>query len=190
MDHKVYTSFGKRAILAFGFLGMLVFGAYSNTFDSSWHLDDFPTLVDNSALHLEDLSAGSIGATFYSRPGSLGKAYRPVSCLSLALNWYFGGRQVTGYHLVNISIHLLTAFFLYLTLYNLLQSPRLAVKNREQAFYVALLSAAFWALNPVQTQAVTYIVQRMASLAAMFYILGLYCYVKGRVRPVGWQRNL
>ncbi|RWX48903.1 hypothetical protein VT98_10993, partial [Candidatus Electrothrix communis] len=47
-------------------------------------------------------------------------------------------------------------------------------------FLIAALAALFWALNPIQTQAVTYIVQRMASLAAMFTIIGIWCYLKGR----------
>ena len=188
MDNKGNISFANQTMLALGFLCVLIFGAYSNTFQSSWHLDDFPTLVHDSALHLEDLSASSIAATFYSRPGSLGKSYRPVSCLSLALNWYLGGDQVAGYHLVNISIHFFTAFFLYLTIYNIFQSPRMAVKNSSHVFYIAILSAALWALNPVQTQAVTYIVQRMASLAAMFFTLGMYFYVKGRISKVRWYQ--
>lgn len=174
------TGFCNHTAWALGILLVLIFSAYANTFRASWHLDDYPTLVHNSRLHLADLDPDAIAATFYSRPGILGTAYRPVSCLSLALNWYFGGQRVGGYHLVNISIHFLTAFFLYLTVYSLLRTPRLAGRHQGRAFYVALLSAVLWALNPVQTQAVTYIVQRMASLAAMFYILGLYFYVKGR----------
>jgi len=170
----------KRLSLAFGILALLVFFAYSNTFQASWHLDDYPTVVENPRLHLSDLSPRAIFKTLFSRPGSFGNLYRPVACLSLALNWYFGQEQVEGYHFVNICIHFLAAFFLFLTILNLYQSPGLAGKDAGNGFWIALLAAALWALNPVQTQAVTYIVQRMASLAAMFYIIGLYLYVKGR----------
>ncbi len=170
----------RQSFIVIGILVVLVFGAYSNTFHSSWQLDDYPTLIHNPRLHLRDLSPQSLTDTFYSRPAVLGSTYRPVSCLSLALNWYFGDQRVAGYHLVNISIHILTAFFLYLTIINLCRIRRHAKEDSDQAFKVALLAAVLWALNPIQTQAVTYIVQRMASLAAMFYILGLYLYVKGR----------
>ena len=47
--------------------------------------------------------------------------------------------------------------------------------------FIATLGAALWAINPIHTQAVTYIVQRMAILAALFYILGIYLYLKGRL---------
>ena len=187
MNNVCHTRNCSRTFIAAGILLVLVFGAYSNTFHSSWQLDDYPTIVHNSRLHLKDLAPQSLAAAFYSRPGVLGNAYRPVSCLSLALNWYLGGQRVAGYHFVNISIHFLTAFILYLTIFNLFQSPRMAKSNSRQAFKVGLLAAVLWALNPGQTQAVTYIVQRMASLAAMFYVLGLYCYVKGRSARGRWQ---
>ena len=52
--------------------------------------------------------------------------------------------------------------------------------NQKTAFFVAALTACLWAIHPIQTQAVTYIVQRMASLAGCFYILGIYLYLKAR----------
>jgi tetratricopeptide (TPR) repeat protein len=45
---------------------------------------------------------------------------------------------------------------------------------------VALLASVFWAVHPIQTQAVTYIVQRMTSLAGMFYIMSLHFYLRAR----------
>jgi tetratricopeptide (TPR) repeat protein len=109
------------------------------------------------------------------------RVYRPIPSLSLALNWYFGQHNVFGYHLVNTLVHFLTAFILFLTLLSLLKSPALKSKYEGSEYFIALLAAAFWALNPIQTQAITYIVQRMAAMAAMFYILGIYFYVKGRL---------
>jgi tetratricopeptide (TPR) repeat protein len=61
------------------------------------------------------------------------------------------------------------------------ESPNLKGKFPGNEYFIALLSATLWAVNPIQTQAVTYVVQRMASMAAMFYILGIYFYVKGRL---------
>ncbi len=40
--------------------------------------------------------------------------------------------------------------------------------------------ALLWVVHPVQTQSVTYIVQRMNSLAGMFFLLSFYLYVRGR----------
>jgi len=165
----------------FGALFLLVLCAYSNTFQSSWHLDDYPSVVNNSRLHPKDLSPDSLYKTFFSRSSPLHSLYRPVACLTFAANWYFGRENVFGYHVVNIAIHFLAAFILFFTVLNLYKSPNLNHTNKGDGYWIALLSAVLWALNPVQTQAVTYIVQRMASMAAMFYILGVYFYVKGRI---------
>ncbi|MFO7607382.1 MAG: tetratricopeptide repeat protein, partial [Desulfurivibrionaceae bacterium] len=45
----------------------------------------------------------------------------------------------------------------------------------------ALAAALLWFVNPVQIQSVTYIVQRMNSMAAMFYVLSLWLYMRGRL---------
>jgi hypothetical protein len=71
------------------------------------------------------------------------------------LNYYFGKLDPAGYHLVNIVVHFLTAVFLFLTILALFRSPRLRGGDPEKAFFVALLSAALWAVNPIQTQAAT-----------------------------------
>jgi tetratricopeptide (TPR) repeat protein len=55
---------------------------------------------------------------------------------------------------------------------------------------VSLIAAFLWAANPIQTQAVTYIVQRMAALAGLFYIFGLYCFIQGRLSGVTRRRYL
>ncbi|MGB5421487.1 MAG: tetratricopeptide repeat protein, partial [Desulfobacterales bacterium] len=83
----------------------------------------------------------------------------------------------------NILIHLLTAGFLYLTIERLTQSPNMTGRKTQDAAFIALLASALWAVNPIQTQAVTYIVQRMATLAALFTIVGMYCYLRARLTP-------
>ncbi len=79
--------------------------------------------------------------------------------------------------------------FLYLTILNLFRSPNLTGRFRGDEYFIAALAATFWAVNPIQTQAVTYIVQRMASMAAMFYIIGIFCYLRARLDDF-WTRRL
>jgi len=171
--------------IVFTLLFFLILPIYSNTFHSSWHFDDKPNIVNNYYLHLNNLHPNSLFQTLFTNPRNpweIGdKMYRPVACLTFALNWYFGKDSVTGYHAVNIIMHILSAFILYLTILNLFNSPKLKDKFNESEHFIALLTAVLWAVNPIQTQAVTYIVQRMASLATMFYILGIYFYIKARV---------
>jgi tetratricopeptide (TPR) repeat protein/multisubunit Na+/H+ antiporter MnhC subunit len=176
--------------IAAGVLFLLVFAAYSNTFESTWHLDDYPNVVNNKNLHLKELTRESLVKTFYSRERSFSEIYRPVACLTFAFNWYLGQNNVVGYHLVNISFHFITAFFLFLTIFNLYRSPNLVRGNCQHRYGIALLAAALWALNPIQTQAVTYIVQRMAIMAAMFCIIAIYFYVNCRLNKKTWHQGL
>ena len=173
-------------------MGCLIFLIYSNTFNASWHLDDFPNIVLNEKLHLNGFSHDEVLATFFASPQAhkFKDVYRPVACLSLALNWHFGRDNVTGYHLVNIIIHYLTAVILYLTVRALLKTPRLQRNSQGHDHCIALLSAVLWAVNPVHTQSVTYIVQRMASMAALFYLLGIFCYIKARLNHFPHYRGL
>jgi len=160
---------------------VIILATYSNTFDASFHFDDESNLVSNKSLHLTTLDWESIKKTFFADVSGNGRMYRPVACFTLALNYYFGKDQVFGYHLVNVSIHILASIFLFLFLYETLNLPFVKAKYGPNSYFISLLATVLWAINPVQTQAVTYIVQRMASMAAMFYIMSMFFYLKGRI---------
>lgn len=171
--------------LVFGFLSFIILAVYANTFYASWHLDDRPNIVENYYLHLDSLQPQKLIQTLFTNPKNPDqfntRLYRPVACFTFALNWYFGQDNVIGYHLVNSAIHVLTAVFLFLFILSLFDTPNLSNKSRGNPIFIAFLATLLWALNPIQTQAVTYIVQRMAQLAALFYLMGLYTYVKARL---------
>ncbi len=105
---------------------------------------------------------------------------RPVANLSFALNYYFSGLDPFAFHLTNLLIHLAAAFSLYLFLNRLLRLPRVPETVREKSRAISLVASMFWGLHPIQTQAVTYIVQRMTSLCGLFYFLSLYFYLEAR----------
>ena len=162
----------------------MVLICYSNTFEASWHMDDLPNIIDNKKLKLETLSTENLIQTLFARPNAKEpELWRPLPCLSFALNYYLGGNDISGYHAVNIMIHLITASFLFLTIQQLLQTP--VFKNQINSWEIhctALLATLLWAINPIQIQAVTYIVQRMAAMAAMFTVIGLYAYLRGHLQ--------
>jgi tetratricopeptide (TPR) repeat protein len=153
---------------------------YSNTFNASWHFDDTPNILKSERLHLEELSWEKIKHTLFLVSDGKVKIYRPAACLSFALNYYFGQEDVFGYHLVNLSVHFLASIFLFLFIHSTLNLPTIRAKYGPNSYSIALLATFLWAINPVQTQAVTYIVQRMASMAGMFYIMSMYFYLMGR----------
>jgi protein O-mannosyl-transferase len=111
-----------------------------------------------------------------------------MAYFTFALNWFWGKDEVAGYHVVNIVIHILAAFFLFLTIRQLLKTPNITIGLRENAFFIALLTSTLWAIHPIQTQAVTYIVQRMTSLAALFYIIAIWAYISGRLALIFQKR--
>jgi tetratricopeptide (TPR) repeat protein len=158
---------------------VLVGAIYGNSLHVPWHLDDYQNISHNPKIRLQTISLTAIEKALES-PGRA-KMDRPLSRLGLALNWYFDRNDPFGYHLVNIIMHWLNACLLAALLLQLFKTPSLAGGYRSKdARFIALLAAVLWAVNPVQTQAVTYVVQRMAVQAALFYLLGLYLYVNAR----------
>ena len=166
----------RKNIFAITTIFTIILIIYSNTFYASWHFDD-EKFLDRKTLHLTEFKWSQIKKTFFQEESGF---YRPISCLSLALNYYFGKDNVFGYHLINLLIHILASTFLFLLISNTLNLPLLTEKYKQNSYSIALLSTILWAINPVQTQAVTYIIQRMASMAGMFYIMAMYLYLRGR----------
>jgi len=162
-------------------LSVFLLLCYQNTFNASWHFDDFRNIIRNTRVHIENLHPGTLFEAVFWKEDNSGVSGRPVAFFTFALNWYYGKTDVSGYHVVNLSVHILTAFFLYLTVLALFRTPNLAGRYTGSEHFIALLAAVLWAANPIQTQAVTYIVQRMASMAAMFYVLGIFLYLKARI---------
>ena len=187
--------FGPRPsnLITFGLLFIFILLIYSNSFQASWHLDDYHNIVNNPHLKINDLKPATLWQTLHAwhSQGAYDSArlYRPVPCLTFALNWYVGLGNVFGFHLVNVLVHFITACFIYFTIVALLHTPYLLGRFAGREHFIALLAAVFWAANPIQTQGVTYIVQRMASMAAMFYIMGMFCYIQGRLEIISIRRR-
>ena len=162
---------------------------YANSFQCGWHLDDFPSIIDNTNVHPASLSLKNIVKTFYVKKFEHKGVIRPLSYLTFALNYHFGGTSVLGYHIVNFAIHYFAGIFLFVFIYNALRLPILNARYHKTAYAIALVSLFFWATNPIQVSAVTYIVQRMASMAGMFYIMAMYFYLKARIAK-GTQKRI
>lgn len=154
----------------------LGFAVYANSFEVPFYLDDLRNFIDNPRARLHDLSPGSLWRASFGSP----LWTRPVANLSFALNYYVHQEAVAGYHYVNILIHVLAAFFLFLLTRATLASPAL-VTVRHDRILLPVLAALLWLVHPLHTQSVTYIVQRMNSMAVMFYLAALWLYARGRL---------
>jgi tetratricopeptide (TPR) repeat protein len=163
-----WTTFAAAAAIA----GAVVM-AYADSFSGRFYSDDNPTLVANA----------SIRQLWPPRVPLMGPAHattggRPLANLSFALNYAVGGLEPGGYHAVNLLIHVCAALALFGTARRLLVSPGLRGRFGGDATLAATLIAGLWALHPLQTEAVTYVVQRVESLMGMFFLLTLYCFTR------------
>lgn len=153
---------------------------YSNSMTASFHFDDLQ-ITERPNLHVTELSTESVKGTFYFTPHR-SRIYRPIPCLTLGLNYYFGREDPFGYHIVNTAIHILCSIAVYSFLYILLSipgiRPRFAAKYRYE---ISVIAAFLFAFHPIQVNAVTYIIQRMASMAALFYIVSVTGYLIFRI---------
>ena len=137
-----------------------------------FQFDDQISILGNPAV--KDL--GNLKAIFQFSPT------RFFTYLTFACNYYFNELNVFGYHLVNLIIHICASLLVMLFVHLTFATP--AVKDTPPAAHkktIAFLAALLFAVHPVQTQAVTYMVQRLASLATLFYLLTLCLYIKGRL---------
>ena len=163
----------KRLALVLPVFVILGFLIYSNTLNVPFHFDDEQNIVENRNIRLTGLTLKNItGACFKTACPN-----RPVANLSFALNYYFHKYDVIGYHAINIVIHIITGILLYFFIKTTLSIPSLRSRYKSPSS-IALFAALIWLAHPVQTQSVTYIVQRMNSMAAMFYILSFLLYAK------------
>jgi tetratricopeptide (TPR) repeat protein len=155
------------------FLGILVMGAYANSFSAAWQFDDKTNITGNLWIRNTSLNLTSLVQAMVQDH----KQNRFFSNLTFALNYYFNRDRVGGYHLVNLLWHLAASGLVFCLLRVTFRRAGLPAKRRDLA---ALLAAAVWAVHPLQTQAVTYIVQRQTVMASALMLGTLLAYIAGR----------
>jgi tetratricopeptide (TPR) repeat protein len=169
----------KRHFTVLAFLIIVILLAYSNSITGSWAMDD--VIATNEPIqitHIQDL---------------LG--FRKVTNATFTLNQLIAPFSPPSFRLVNIFIHVINAFLIYILACNLVllwlknqdsQSQTDNLKDKKLfdspllPFSVALLSSSIFALHPININAVAYIVQRMASLSTLFVLLSLLIYISAR----------
>jgi tetratricopeptide (TPR) repeat protein len=168
--------------------------AYSTSFSGAFVHDDTEAIAGNPHI----TSLWPIGRAL-SAPRDTTVAGRPVASLSLALNealapagsrgvWTRNPalprsqdpfyRHVWGYHAFNLAVHTLTALVLFGVVRRTLLTPPLRDRFGRAATPLALAIALVWVVHPLQTESVTYIVQRVESLMGLFYLTTVYCAIR------------
>lgn len=229
MMNRTNSSVMKNVFFHLSIVAIVGLAAYSNTSGVPFQFDDFSNISDNPVIaDLDNFISGARGYHYNPR--------RYIGYLTFALNYHFGGLNVSGYHVVNLAVHILNAMLVYFLVILTFRTPYFSFQRsalsdqhsddssapvRTQAdspkgtdppaagdsrftihppqrirpwrtiydsgSFIALLAALLFVSHPVQTQAVTYIVQRFTSLATLFYLLSVVMYIKGRLSAISGQ---
>jgi protein O-mannosyl-transferase len=162
-------------------LAIVVALTYGHTLDVPFYLDDFSSIEENPVIY----NSSGLLALWQFAP------LRIVGYLSFALNYQLHQFQVTGYHLVNIIIHFFAGMAVFGLLRGLVRTPAVNLTlSASTQQWLPLLTALIFVLHPLQIQAVTYIVQRLASLSALFYIASMASFIQARLTNKSGYRFL
>jgi tetratricopeptide (TPR) repeat protein len=168
--------------LAAGLLVLAGLAAYHNCFSGPFIYDDAPAILDNPSIH----HLWPLWGPFFPAHGEgLTVEGRPMLNWSLALNYAISGTQVWSYHALNLAIHLLAG----LTLFGIVRRTVRAYRP-EAALFIGWTAALLWIVHPLQTEAVTYVIQRAESLMGLFFLLTLYGFIRSAEAgaPAGQKR--
>jgi Flp pilus assembly protein TadD len=158
-------------------LGLVI---YSNTFEVPFHWDDNLYIVDNTII--KDLCNFGEPSSISGHNLYVSVMDRYISYLSFALNYRFHGLDVRGYHAFNLAVHLINSLLVYFLVLHTFRAPLLENSLlKENSKHLAFFTGLFFVSHPVQTEAVTYIFQRHASLVTLFYLVSLVSYIRWRL---------
>ncbi len=176
--HSIETVGARPSGWATFFCALLIIAAaaiaYHNSFTVPFIFDDRNWIVENPTIR--DLGHPA-RIVFPDRANLFGG--RPTLSLTLALNYWLAGTDVRGYHAVNLAIHVLAGLALFGVIRRVLLAPSLRSRFGDNATPLAFATALLWVVHPLQTESVTYIIQRGESLAGLFFLMTLYCVIRG-----------
>jgi len=148
--------------------------AYGGALDAPFYLDDHASIVDNPWIRWDGLRLDWLGRTLFDAPTA-----RPVAYLSFALNHWATGLDPAGFRVVNVAL-LVASGLLVIQLVRRLTARLHPQASDGARAAMAVLAGLLFVAHPLQTQAVTYLVQRMTELSVFFYLLALLAWLRAR----------
>lgn len=183
-------------ILLILFTGFVV---YFNSINVPFMFDDYDCLVKNPAIKSFDCFPDTHKVFDYAIAQDLKNnlILRPVAYFTFAVNYAFHGLDLFGYHMVNLLLHLGCGMLMYYLFAQLMATPAMmdedktgTVTGANNPGYLPLFAALLFVCHPIQTQAVTYIIQRFVPLATFFYLAALVLYIEFRRASTPMSRVL
>jgi len=160
----------RKAFVLLLLVGMLV---YANAFNKGFVLDDNFWITAHPNI-------GNAGDYIWRSSG------RPLVSATIALNYRLGGLRPLGYHAFNVGLHLISALAIFAILRRTFVLPGLPERLQQRGDWLALATALIWVVHPLNTQAVTYVIQRAESMMAMFFLISVYCWLRGSTGGRSW----
>ena len=161
-------------------IAVLTIVAYLNSFGGDFVFDDVPEIALNPAM---ERLFPPWEAMFRGQKAPA----RPLPYLSFAIDTHLWGRSPVGYHITNLVVHVVASLALFDLARLTLLSPRLRDRWGSRAVPLALVIASLWAVHPLQTQAVTYVYQRIESMAGMFCLVSLWAFARAEAANWSWR---
>jgi hypothetical protein len=164
-----------RAPQAAVFVAVLTCVAFLNSFGGFFVYDDVHEIQRNPAM---ERLAPLWNAMFVGNK----LPARPLPYLTFAIDHALWGTRPFGYHITNLLVHVIAGLALFDLVRLTLLSPRLRGRWGDRAVPLAMVIAMIWAVHPLQTQAVTYVYQRIESMTGMFCLLALATFAEAVAR--------
>ncbi len=157
--------------------------SYTNSFDASFQFDDLPSIVHNEEItSLDHYSKVAVWTDILGRP---------FSYFTFALGYAQSGMDPQTFHRTNLLVHCINGVLVYFIALFLIGKVTKS-NNQMTSRLGACFIAGVFMLQPVQTGAVTYIIQRMTELGTLFYLLGtlIYCWQRPRWSSLAFGKRI
>lgn len=177
----------RRALLLFAVALVLTVVIYWPGLGGGFVLDDYPNIVDNTALHLPDTSAASWIEALWASPSS--ELRRPLASLTFAANYAMSGLDPGPMKTFNLLVHVLNGLLLFVLMRRIVTLAYPGAAESARRHVLPALVAGIWLLHPINLTCVLYVVQRMESLANAFVLTALIVYVDARSQRFASRRS-
>lgn len=166
-----------KIYLAVGIIIISAIAAFANSFKGKFIYDDENALLKNT--HIRSLWPLSEAMSLPAMNKGLTLSGRPILSLTFALNYKLCQYNLWGYHLINFLIHIAAGLLLFGIIHRTLCLPQFKDEFHSSSIWISMIIAVIWLIHPLQTESVTYIVQRAESMMGMLFLLALYSAILG-----------
>lgn len=143
--------------------------------------DDISNILNNPAITQPITNLQEFLKCVLSAP--VGGLLRPISTLTFMIDAHLFGLEPKPFKITNIAIHLTVGLLLWFLARELLRAYQRASGQSwapRTVDWLSLAISTLWLVHPLNLTSVLYVVQRDNSLASLFTVAAILCYMIGR----------